>query len=210
MCLGAWLNIGKNVKRVADVGSGTGVLSAMIAQRHRTAEIHAFENNREALFEFGESLATLPFQNQIKLFEFDVLNDQRKASYDLIVSNPPFFLNSLKSTNPASNAGRHISLSDFIIWLKVLAGFCSEEGSIALVLPYQSNLNIKVYGDIFNKSIQASCVIFDRIGKKPLRHLLQYGPLPEVGLIETELYLKDSAGEWSSQYRELVKDFLCF
>ena len=105
--LGAWVNVA-NVKSVLDIGTGTGLIALMIVQRSR-AKITAIEIDENAANEAVLNILNSPWKKCIEIYNIS-LQDFTKAAnqkFDLIVSNPPFFNNSLKKKSDAENFARH-------------------------------------------------------------------------------------------------------
>ena len=102
--LGAWAPGGK---RILDVGSGTGLISLMMAQRFPEAQVLGIDMDGEACEEAAENVAASPFADRVEI-ECCRLQDYHSAeSFDAIVSNPPFFLNSLKNPDSKRTMARH-------------------------------------------------------------------------------------------------------
>src|SRR5262245_25570320 len=92
---GAWTPIEENVRNVLDIGTGTGLLSLMLAQRKPGIRIEAIEIEEQAYKQAAENVAYSPWAEQIHVIPGDVRNDSLNRKFDLIVCNPPFFQNSL-------------------------------------------------------------------------------------------------------------------
>ena len=98
---GAWTPVTDNVKHVLDIGTGTGLLSLMLAQRYSNITIDAIEIDADACGQAKENIAASPWADRIKLTEIDI-NDYAPAQrYDMIICNPPFFLNTLLGSAPS-------------------------------------------------------------------------------------------------------------
>ena len=109
-CLqGALTPVNPTMVRVLDIGTGTGLLSLMIAQRQPHAVIDALELDGEAARQAVENIAASPFAGRIRVMNCDALTWGAGHHYDLIICNPPFFANSLKGPVATRNAARHIS-----------------------------------------------------------------------------------------------------
>ena len=108
--IGAWVNL-NNAKRVLDVGAGTGLIALMTAQRC-DAEIVGIEIDENASIQAKENVSSSPWANRIAIENIDYNDYTSNELFDVIISNPPFFENSLKSNQANRNTARHdISLS---------------------------------------------------------------------------------------------------
>ena len=96
--LGAWASVG-DAKNILDVGTGTGLIALMLAQRNQNAEISAIDIDRNAVEQAAENAEQSPWSGRISIFESDYNHFRVGVSclFDLIVSNPPYFEQSLKS-----------------------------------------------------------------------------------------------------------------
>jgi len=105
--LGAWTPISEHAKNVLDIGTGTGLLALMLAQRNRGISIDAIELDSSAAGQAMENTVSSPYSSRINVIQDDVLSFDFQKKYDLIVCNPPFFQNSLQSPDKARNIARH-------------------------------------------------------------------------------------------------------
>jgi tRNA1Val (adenine37-N6)-methyltransferase len=102
--LGAWAPGGK---RILDVGSGTGLISLMMAQRFPEAQVRGIDMDGEACEEAAENVAASPFADRVEIECCRLQDYHSEESFDAIVSNPPFFLNSLKNPDSKRTMARH-------------------------------------------------------------------------------------------------------
>lgn len=125
-------------KKILDIGTGTGVIALMLAQRFPKAQIDAVEIDQSAAATAGRNFSNSPFADRLQVYplgfeEFFELNPDKE--YDLIVSNPPFYINSLKSRQKERQLAKHTD-ADFLWKLVSLASdHLSEEGIFCMILP---------------------------------------------------------------------------
>lgn len=133
--LGAYTDL-TGVRSILDIGSGTGLISLMLAQRC-DAEITAIEPDHESFIQTCENVSRCPWHERIKVKHTDLQNfDQKQEKFDLIVTNPPYFFDSLKSPDPRKSIARH---NDSLTSAEILEGvlkFMREDGHLQLILPY--------------------------------------------------------------------------
>jgi tRNA1Val (adenine37-N6)-methyltransferase len=133
--LGAWVNLG-DVYRILDVGTGSGLIALMLAQRSEKAVIDAIEIDDEAAAQALENINATQWKGRISVIHTsfqEFVNDGRK--YDLVVSNPPFFMNLLQAPEPKRNIARHgqkLSYSELLVAMKNLL---LPEGRLGIILP---------------------------------------------------------------------------
>lgn len=133
--LGAWAPVPQGPCRVLDIGTGTGLLSLMIAQRAPEAMIDAVELDAEAAAQATENVVASPFADRVRVRQGNVLELNFPARYDLIVVNPPFFENQLRGINEARNAARHTNTLSPGSLAALIAQLLKPEGSAVLLLP---------------------------------------------------------------------------
>lgn len=139
--LGAWSVLPNNAQHILDIGTGSGILALMIAQRAPHAHIDAIEPDedacKDALFNFQQS----PWASNLHLHCAHVQHFAPNYPYEAIVCNPPYFRNSLQATHPARNYARHnisLTLEDMIRHAHRL--LCPQNGVLSVILPFdQSN-----------------------------------------------------------------------
>jgi tRNA1Val (adenine37-N6)-methyltransferase len=136
LVLGSLIEI-ENSRNALDIGTGTGVLSLMLAQRFPEIQIDALEINKEAFEEASENIQNSLFSSQIKVIHGDFIDYTFQKSFDLIVSNPPFFENSSKSTNLDRNQARHSDSLPLGALFQKVEKLLTETGHFWLILPHE-------------------------------------------------------------------------
>jgi tRNA1Val (adenine37-N6)-methyltransferase len=129
-------------KKVLDIGTGTGLLSLMIAQKNSSLDIHAIEIDKEAAGQAKENVANSPWKNAITIINTDI-KEYNTGKYDCIVSNPPFYENELRSGDAKKNIAHHggdLTLNSlFAVTKKQL----TVEGNFLFLLPYKRKEEIE-------------------------------------------------------------------
>ena len=134
--LGCWVNA-SNPKNILDVGTGTGLIALISAQRFKNSKITAIDINNDAYLQAKDNVNNSVFKNQIEVLNTSLQDFSRlsKKKYDLIISNPPYFQKSLKSNSEAKNIARHdieLTYSDLISFS---SNILTDNGKICLILP---------------------------------------------------------------------------
>jgi tRNA1Val (adenine37-N6)-methyltransferase len=204
--LGACADTG-NVRNILDIGTGTGLISIMLAQRCG-ADIAAIEPDRESFEQACENVNRCNWSNRIEVLHTQLQNFKpAQNKFDLIVTNPPFFSDSLKNPDPRKSAARH---NDSLTTKELLGGvikFLDEKGSLQLIMPYvEGNVFIAEahkYGLFCNSilkirplptvEIRRLILTFSRIQKKPVEKFIT---------IE-----RGKRHEFTEEYINLTKDF---
>lgn len=135
-CLqGAWTPIAETVTSVLDIGSGTGLLSLMLAQRNDRIQVDAIELDSVAALQAQENAASSPWNSRVRVINADAKKYPYSKQYDLVICNPPFFNNSLLGDNDSRNLARHtVSLSNADLW-SVLNRVLRQDGNASIMLP---------------------------------------------------------------------------
>src|SRR5690554_7910080 len=123
-------------KTILDIGTGTGVIALMLAQRFPEAEVHALEINKEASACAERNFENSAFSERLSLFYTDFQHFAPEVSYDLIVSNPPFFINSLKNPDLSKTIARHAGSGFFEKLFSKTFEWLTHDGTFQLIWPY--------------------------------------------------------------------------
>ncbi len=130
--LGAWARGGN---RILDIGTGTGLIALMMAQRFADAKIDAVEIDTDAAGQATENVANSPYSNQIKVIGKALQDFQPDAPYDSIVTNPPFFSNSLLAPDSSRRMARHTVALTFTDILSFVSKHLANDGEFSAIIP---------------------------------------------------------------------------
>jgi tRNA1Val (adenine37-N6)-methyltransferase len=196
--------------KILDVGTGTGLIALMLAQRFPLALIDAVEIDENAAKTAKINFSESSFSSRIRLFHCPIENYllDYVGQYDLIVSNPPFFINSLRSDDPAKGIARHTDRSFFENLLKESATKLSNKGFLYIILPMDTSKMIEKLIVLFPElRITGEISIYSFTVSKPHRKILKIG-FKTSELIAKNFVIYEKAGIYTSEYRTLLKDFL--
>ncbi|NIG54640.1 tRNA1(Val) (adenine(37)-N6)-methyltransferase [Chitinophaga sp. Cy-1792] len=126
---------GHAVKRVLDIGAGTGLLSLMVAQQH-AADITAVELDPGAALQSRENFASSPWAERLHLKEADIRTLPAEDQFDFIITNPPFYESALKSGDAKKDQAMHATNLSYAALLEVIAAHLSRAGAFSVLLPY--------------------------------------------------------------------------
>jgi tRNA1Val (adenine37-N6)-methyltransferase len=209
--LGAYTQVSDN-QRVMDIGTGTGLLALMLAQR-ANVQIDAIEIDLGAYQQAVENVANSPWAEQIKVYPQAIQDFARQftdAKYDLIIANPPFFKNNWKSTSTAKNLALHSESLNFADLLAVVRQFLSSAGSFWVLLPeYEAEVLAKKAAQ-YDLQTQQKLLIYNRPETAVFR-VIQEIKFSKQTLdnqsISQELFIRDTQNEYTPEFRELLKDY---
>ena len=130
------------VESVLDIGTGTGLLSLMIAQKNSEINISAIEIDKDAVTQAKENFDTSPWNDRIDVIEGDVKDYSFPEKFDIIISNPPFYEKEIRSETDNKNVAYHSESLTLEELLNVIKNNLNRDGSFFLLLPYKRNKEI--------------------------------------------------------------------
>ena len=219
--LGAWASMQspEETLDIVDVGSGSGVVALMLAQRFTESKVTAVELEPLAVEQSRENFENSPFNSRVNCVEAsfqDWANESgNQSSFDLVVSNPPFFNGKPKSPFHARNLARHddyLNISDLFEGAeKVLRA----EGVFGLVWPVEREVDLMAAAKVRNFYVIRKCVIRPTPQHNPVRFLVEFkkdtcGTQNVPNIIPTNIVLETGEGvgrQFTSQHNELMKAF---
>jgi len=208
--LGAWANF--SGQTILDIGTGTGVVALMLAQRFAQAKIDAIEINLLAAAEAQKNFAASPWANRLALHAQSVQTYQSNQGYDLIVSNPPFYPEAAFSKaldQDRRQARSSLSLS-FEALLTHSLRLLAPSGQLSVILPTAQALYLDGLAQQAGLFLYRRCDFISRLGKAPKRLLLQWGQMPIEKPQQQEIIMRQGPPDYAyaDSYRLLLKDFL--
>ncbi len=205
--LGAWVRVEPQDRRILDIGTGTGLIALMLAQRSQ-ARIAAVEIDPESAAQARENAAASPWSDRIEVVCSPVQRYEPGVRFDIIVTNPPFYVDSLASPDPGRSRARHAEALPYGALCDAVLRLLAPEGRLALVLPPQEAARFVTLaeGRLF---LQRRLEVCPTPARGVRRWLLELGRTP-CGLPETERLTIASDGgtpDYTPQYRALTRDF---
>ena len=207
--LGAWASLPPPGSRVLDVGTGTGLIALMIAQRTMDVRVDALEIDSSSARQAMENFQNSPWKERISCTHssFQDFSSRCKSTYDLIICNPPFFSASSKTPSEAKNLARHddsLSLGDI---LKGSLALMKDKSIISLILPFHKEAQAL---DLIREHY-LHCKRLTRVkpapGKSIKRVLMEFSFVPGER-IEDELTIETASRHiYSDQFKKLVDSF---
>lgn len=203
--LGAWCDL-NGAKRILDIGTGSGLIAIMLAQRS-TADITGLEIDVSAVKQAEENAGKSPWGDRIKIIKCDVRKFFTNEKFELIVSNPPFFeTNNNSEINSRIIARQTITLSHTEL-LKAASTLLADKGSFAVILPSTIKENF-IFNAWENGFWLTRCTdVKTSADKPPKRALLQFTNNKTKNIVCNTIVLNDYQGKRTPEYIELTKDF---
>ena len=190
-----------------DLGTGTGVLSLMIAQRNPNIFIDAIEINDEVAKE-----CTLNFQNSkwsthLNSITADYLKFPFKKKYDLIFSNPPYHFENILSPDNGVNLSKHSLQSDFIQFFQLVNQLLIENGDFWIILPFSVSGQLTKLANEHGLFLKEYICIHSKPSKKNIRVIINFSRKKQDNIHEREFVIRNENNLYSEEYIALTKDF---
>ena len=206
--LGAWTDASK-AERILDIGTGTGLIALVLAQKNNLAQIDAIEIDPEAFNEAVLNCQQSSWNDRIKpeLCSFQEFLERTNLKYDLVVSNPPFFTNGVKAPVENRAHARHSDSLPLVFLISGAAGLLNENGRISLVLPIESLPEVEQLATLNQLFISRLCKVKPNPIKPEFRILIELTN-SESAIQESELMIEyKKHHDYTPEYKELTKDF---
>lgn len=204
MILGSFID-STSKKKGLDIGAGTGVLSLMIAQNNPDIEIDAIEIDSDSFLDCKENFAGLKYSEKLKIVHADFLSFSFQKKYDLIFSNPPFYYNSLQSSDERTAISKHSVHLPFDRLFEKVSLLLTENGHFWLIIPAEHTPTIKDIAKENHLFPLHEINVFAKPGKHT-RSILSFSKIGGSTSFNS-LTIREETGAYTEQYIQLTKDF---
>ena len=202
--LGAWTNVNTS-QRILDIGTGSGLVALMLAQRCE-ASITAIDIDSEAIEQAQININASNWKNRMEVIHTDLCKYSPQNLFDTIVSNPPYFIDSLKCDDIQRNTARHNdTLTSEQLFENVSQMLCPE-GEFSLILPFEQTESAISTGEKYGLHPTRHTRVITRPGLPPKRSLLAFKKHPEE-YIPQDLVIELERHVYSEDYIALTKEF---
>ncbi len=207
--LGAWCPTHNNPKSILDIGTGTGIIALMLAQRTNAKQIDALEIDENAYEQSTDNFENSPWPDRLFCFHagLDEFIEEPEDEYDLIVSNPPFFAEDFKSTDDGRNLSRFLDAMPFEQLLEAADLLLSENGVLAVIIPFKEEEKFIALATDFELYPIKITHVRGTFTTPIIRSLLAFKRFEMPVLIANEIVIEISRHEYTNEYIELTKDF---
>ena len=219
--LGAWAEGGQ---RILDIGSGTGLVSLMMAQRFPEAQVWGIDIDPDACMQARENVTASPFADRVGIAccalqnlseehlmrgseELMEMKEGEGNLFDAIVSNPPFFVNGLKNPDSKRAMARHSDSLPFSVLMKGVRRWLSDEGVFSAIVPADVLESFVSEAYCSGLSLVRQCGVKTVERKQPKRYLVAFSKR-RTGMMDkcTEI-MTDSEGNRSEWYAKITEEF---
>lgn len=192
--------------QILDIGTGTGVIALMLAQRFAGACIDAVEIDGAAAERAGLNFANSDFSTRLQLHHTDIVAFESNKRYDLIVSNPPYFVNDLKSREVRKGIARHADEAFFELLIRKVAGLLADNGFFWVVLPLKQAAEL-IRNAVLHRLFPHRIIhLHSDEQKEEFRQIICFG-IGDRQVLHEKFYIYAERGVYTEAYRQLLKDF---
>jgi tRNA1Val (adenine37-N6)-methyltransferase len=206
--LGAWTNIKQNPFSVLDIGSGTGIIGLMLAQRCNAEIIDAIEIDDNAYEQSVDNFELSPWADRLFCYHasLEEFTDEIEDKYDLIISNPPFYSEDYKTDNTQRDLARFQDALPFEQLLKSVSKLLIDDGTFTVIIPYNEMERFIEIANHFKLYLNTILQVKGTPNSEIKRCLLELSFI-ESKINTNELIIETSRHQYTQDYINLTKDF---
>jgi tRNA1Val (adenine37-N6)-methyltransferase len=207
--LGAWTPLENNPISILDIGTGTGIIALMLAQRSHAEQIDALEIDEDAYEQSVDNFENSPWSDRLFCFHagLDEFVEEPEDEYDLIVSNPPFYTEDYKTENEQRDLARFADAMPFEDLIEAAALLLSENGIFTVIIPFKEEEKFIALA----KEYELYPIKITRVKGTPTsdikRSLLAFVRGENATILMNELIIETARHIYTQEYIELTKDF---
>lgn len=204
MVLGALIETA-NEKSALDIGTGTGVLALMLAQKNPTILIDAIEIDAASCIDANLNFSSSNWKERLNLIEGDFLDYSFSNQYELIVSNPPFYVDGLASADERTNQAKHSNELNFETLFNRVNQLLSSEGTFWLIYPYEIHAFVESIA-CKNELFPSQLIEIQGKPNRPTRMVACFNKIASP--IKCEIFvIRDEEGNYSPNYIDATREF---
>ena len=203
--LGAMCNV-TNAKKILEIGTGTGLISLMLAQRNVSAKISAIDINENAVKLASENFRNSIFNENLKVELKDFKNFETNENFDLVVCNPPFFEKNASAKDVLARQQVELNFRNLV---EKSTEIITKKGILSIILPSEAATDVKSLAEEFNLYLVREINIYGIEGGNLKRNILEFS-LAQKPLEISDFVIEKKPREYSDQYLNLTKNFHVF
>jgi len=205
--LGAWFSEKTPAySSVLDIGSGTGLLMLMLAQKHK-GEIQGIELDLPAFKQLKENIGQSRWRGGLKVFPGDIRQFNFPHKFDFIITNPPFYERDLEADSHSKNLARHSKELTLAELLAAIDENLLAEGSFGILLPYHRVHYFEELAKCRHFHLRERLLVRQTPRHDLFRAVLHFSRNKENFIPETELSIQDEQGRYTDEFVELMRDY---
>ncbi len=205
--LGAWATLSGDERSILDIGTGTGVIAIMMAQRSTSAQIIGVEIDDNSAKQAAENMDSAKWNERLSVAHTSIQDFDPTERYDLILSNPPYFVDSLLAKGKSRTIARHTTELSFEDLCTSASRLLAPNGRFVLILPpTETELFDKCSDGILHLSKR--CYVKGKEGGVVRRIMSEYRTTKTTNILEEEIAIRANAPEeYTAEYIKLTSDF---
>lgn len=203
--LGAMCKV-KNAKKILEIGTGTGLISLMLAQRNVSAKILAIDINESSVKLASENFRNSIFKENLKVELKDFKNFETNENFDLVVCNPPFFEENASAKDVLARQQVELNFRNLV---EKSTEIITKKGILSIILPSEAATDVKSLAEEFNLYLVREINIYGIEGGNLKRNILEFS-LVQKPLEISDFVIEKKPREYSDQYLNLTKNFHVF
>ena len=204
--LGAWADA-NNAKNILDIGSGTGIISLMLAQQNNNSIIDCIEINTVAFLDLQHNIFESNWSDRLNAINADFLEYDFTVQYDFIISNPPFFKPSDSKINTNRRTARIADSLSPNMLLRKVSDIISDNGMFTVIYPYELRLFLIKYAFTHGFYLYKQLIISDTEFQTPVRCILCFTKEIIMSVSQESIVMKKEGGGYTDEFMKLTSDF---
>ena len=205
--LGAWAEAPDDASRILDIGTGTGLVALMMAQRYPEAHVLGIDIDLDATIQAQQNAENSPFANRVRIERIDATKMIDNTGFDAIVCNPPYFIDSLTCPENQRTLARHTVTLTYDNLMLTAKKLLKDKGKFSIVIPTEIISYIESAAAFAGLFITRICKIKTTSNKLPKRQLMEFRLHQSDDFSISEEILQEIPNQRSVWYHELTKDF---
>ena len=207
--LGAWCSLESLPKTILDIGTGTGIISLMLAQRSSAISIDGVEVDPSAYMQTVDNFENSDWSDRLYCYNASFqkfADDTNKETYDLIVSNPPFYTEDYITKSSSRNKARFTSSLTFKELISGISKILSKSGFFSTIIPFKEESTFICLAEQHSLHLNKICRVQGNKNSEIKRSLLTFS-FNKVKISETNLIIENSRHKYTKEYEELTNNF---
>lgn len=193
-------------KGILDIGTGTGLLTLMLAQQFLNAKLDAVEIDDLAAQEASMNFKNSPWNERLSLHQKGIQNFDKKKTYDLIISNPPFYQNSMRPIGQSQNMAKHEESLTQQELISAVTQLLDEHGLAVILYPEREMQTLIIQAQEAELFLNRRLTIFNHDKFPVFRVIGVFSKVPS-SLIEEKLYIRNPNSAYTTGFVDLLKSY---
>ncbi|MCF7567483.1 methyltransferase [Sabulilitoribacter arenilitoris] len=206
--LGAWTSVKNNPFSILDIGSGTGIIALMLAQRSNAELIDAIEIDANAYEQCVGNFEQSPWSDRLFCYHASLkeFNEEIEDKYDLIISNPPFYSEDYKTKNEQRDLARFTDAMSFEHLIECVSNLLSENGTFSVIIPFKEEFNLIDLASKVNLIPNRILHVKGNPNSEIKRSLIEFS-FHKINIEKSKLTIETERHQYTHDYVNLTKDF---